>query len=203
MLGQRHAVRGDAGASGGKLANHGDVEVAKGRHRHGARDGRGREHQCVRDVLRLSVQQVPLLHTEAMLLVDHHEAKVEKLHVVLQQGVGADDDARLTGGRAQERRALLCHRQLSGDERGGEKRAQLGAEHLLHGAQVLSGQHLGGREENGLTAGVGDLQHGAQGHERFTRTHLTLHEPTHGNVRRNVGSNFGAYLCLIAGQRKG
>ena len=46
----------------------------------------------------LGAQPISLLDTEPVLLVDHHHAELMKLHGVLHQRVGADDDARLAGG---------------------------------------------------------------------------------------------------------
>ena len=49
-------------------------------------------------VFRLGPQRVALLHAEAVLLVDDHEAEVEELDLVLDQRMGADDDAGVAVG---------------------------------------------------------------------------------------------------------
>ena len=41
-------------------------------------------------VLRLLGQGRPLVHAEPVLLVRHHQAQLPVLHVLRQQGVGAD-----------------------------------------------------------------------------------------------------------------
>ena len=41
------------------------------------------------------------------------------------------------------------------------------------------GQHLGGREQRRLPAGVDDLQHRPQGHDRLARADLALQQPVH------------------------
>ena len=46
----------------------------------------------------LGAQPVSLFDTEPMLLVDDHHAEPVEVHSLLQQRVGADDDACLTGG---------------------------------------------------------------------------------------------------------
>ena len=54
---------------------------------------------------RLGPQRVPLLDAEAVLLVDHDQAQVGELDLLLDQGVGADDDAGVAGGHVEQRLA--------------------------------------------------------------------------------------------------
>ncbi len=46
---------------------------------------------------------VPLLDAEAVLLVDDDEGEIGELHVLLDEGMGADDDPSLARGRVEQR----------------------------------------------------------------------------------------------------
>ncbi len=55
----------------------------------------------------LAAQGVALLDTESMLLVDDDESEIGELDRILQQRMGADDDAGLPG-RSGEQRLTSC-----------------------------------------------------------------------------------------------
>ena len=93
-----------AAAAGRALLDDRDVQVAERRHRQRPRDGRGGHHQAVgRAVL---AQLGPLVDAELVLLVDHDQAQVVELDILLQQRDRADDDVDLAGG-------LICVRMSS------------------------------------------------------------------------------------------
>jgi len=99
-------VRGDRRAAGRQLRQRGDLQVAEHGHRHRARDRRRGHHQHVRPRARgLLAEHVALLDAEPVLLVDDHQAEVGELHLVLQQRVGADEDARVAGEHVAQRGA--------------------------------------------------------------------------------------------------
>jgi hypothetical protein len=63
-------------------------------------------------------ERLALVHSEAMLLIDDHEAKVEEFDVVAEQGVRSDHDAR-TARNGGEQSLLTCrNRQLASEEHG-------------------------------------------------------------------------------------
>ena len=93
----RHHVGGDRRASPRQLGQRGDLQVAEHGHGHGPGDRRGRHHQHVRRLVGLGPQGVALLHPEPVLLVHHDQAQVGEVHPLVQQRVGADHDAGLTG----------------------------------------------------------------------------------------------------------
>ena len=88
-------------------------------------------------------------------------AEVEEVDVLLEQGVGADDDAGVAAGDVEQGAAALGGRLAAGEERdpgavlGPAQHAALGevAEHRGDGAVVLRGEHLGRGEQRGLPAG--------------------------------------------------
>ena len=47
-------------------------------------------------------QRQALMHAEAMLLVDHRQREVAKLHILLEQRMGADEDVRIASGELLE-----------------------------------------------------------------------------------------------------
>ena len=99
-----------------------------------------------------------LLHAEAMLLVDDHEPEVVEVDGVLQERMGADDDAGLARGDGSEFVAALprgLRAREIGDPRAQVARAEQSglrerAEERSDGAQVLLGEHLGRGKQSSL-----------------------------------------------------
>ncbi len=67
---------------------------------------------------------------------------------------------------------------------------------------MLGGQHLGGRQQGALTAGVDDRQHGTQRYDRLARTHLALQQALHRSGLGEVGEDLLPHLQLTGCQRK-
>ncbi len=203
-----HHVAGDPGPPTGQLPQRAHLQVTEDGHRHRAGD-RGRGHdQQVRGGARLGPQRVALLDAEPVLLVDDDQAQVGELDRVLQQGVGADHEARdplgdVGQGGPPGRRTL-------GPGEQGHPGGLLGTAQLPGGGQrteqrrqrpvVLLGEHLGGGQQGGLPARVDHRQHGPQRHHRLARAHLTLEQPLHRVVGGQVGEQGRAHLLLAAGQ---
>jgi hypothetical protein len=149
-----------------------------------------------------------LLDPEPVLLVDHHQAEVVELDRLLEQGMGADHDAGLTGDRVEQGTALARRRQRTGDERnpGGfvvaAEHAALGhrAEHGDDRPVVLLREHLGRREQCRLPTGVDDLQHRAQRDHRLAGPDLALEQPVHRRGATQVDRDLVADLTLPVGQ---
>ena len=97
-FGHRDDGRLDRLSTGGELAERRDLQISEHRHRDGARDGRGRHDQHVGCHLGAVDQRCPLLDAEPVLLVDDQQTQLGELHVVLDQRMGADDEAGLAGG---------------------------------------------------------------------------------------------------------
>ena len=89
------------------------------------------------------------MDAEPVLLVDHHEGEIGERDIVLEQRVGADDQADLARREPVEnglaRLALLAAR-----ENGDLLANSLGQ--LLHGREMLANEDLGRRHQRGLTA---------------------------------------------------
>ena len=60
---------------------------------------------CGRRALGLLAQRVALLDAEPVLLVDHDQAQVGELHLLVEQGVGADHDPGRAGRGVEQRLA--------------------------------------------------------------------------------------------------
>ena len=74
------------------------------------------------------------------------------------------------------------------------------AEQLADAAGVLGGEHLGGREQRGLAAGVDDLGHGAQRDHRLARADLALQQPVHRLVAVELRGQLLPHLALALGE---
>ena len=69
-------------------------------------------------------------------------------------------------------------------------------------AGVLGGEHLGGREQRGLAAGVDDLGHGPQRDDGLARADLALQQPVHRLVAVELGGELLPHLALALGERR-
>ncbi|SLC84659.1 Uncharacterised protein [Mycobacteroides abscessus subsp. massiliense] len=70
------------------------------------------------DALRsLGPQAIPLFNAEAVLLVHNHQAQIVKVHRVLQQRMGSDDDAREAGRHIGLDLLLRRRRHRTGEQR--------------------------------------------------------------------------------------
>ena len=107
-----------------QLAQGRDVEVAVGRQRQSARDRRGCHVQDVGDDAAgaLGVECGALPDSEAVLLVDHRDREVAELDAVLDQGVGADDEAELAARQVPEQIAPALGRDRARQQRRRQRR---------------------------------------------------------------------------------
>ena len=86
---ERNGAGVDRLAAGRLLAQFGDVHVAEISEHQRARDRRRGEHQHV-DRLALLRQRQPLMHAEAVLLVDDGQREIVEGDILLEQRMGAE-----------------------------------------------------------------------------------------------------------------
>ena len=158
----------------------------------------------------LAAQRVALLDAEAVLLVDDDEGEVEEVDVLLQQRVGADDDAGVAADDVEQGAAALGGRLAAGEQRhpgavlGAAQHAALGevAEHRGDGAVVLRGEHLGGGEQRGLPTGIHGREHRAQGDHGLAGADLALEQAVHRHVAPQLVGDGRGHLALAGGERE-
>ena len=68
---------------------------------------------------------------------------------------------------------------------------------------VLGRQHLGGRHQGPLAAGIDGREQGRNRHHGFAAAHVPLHQPGHRLVPGQVGVDLGQHPPLGTGERKG
>ena len=83
------------------------VHVAEKSQSQSARD-RSRRHGQHVNGLALFAKRQPLVDAETMLFVDHREAEAGEDDIVLNQGMGADDDVQRAARQSFERRAAFA-----------------------------------------------------------------------------------------------
>ena len=91
-------VGADGPAAGGQLIDDRDLQVAVDDHGQGAGDGGGGHDQHM-GVLSLLPQGGPLLHPEPVLLIGDDQPQIRKGGVIGEEGVGADAEVDLPGGK--------------------------------------------------------------------------------------------------------
>src|SRR5674476_605 len=146
---QRNRAGVDRLAAGRLLAQFGDVHVAEISQHQRARDRRGGEHQHV-DRLALLRQRQPLMHAEAMLLVDNGERQIVERDILLEQRVGADQEIDVAERQPVEN-SLAFAAALAAGEDGDAQAGGLGQRR--DGLEMLAGEDFGRRHERRLASG--------------------------------------------------
>ena len=146
------------------------------------------------------LQAGPLPHAELVLLVDHDQAELGELDVLLHDGLRADDQVELAGGDLGERLAALGRRQRSGQQPPADA---AGGEELLDRGGMLPGQDFGRGHQRRLLAVRNRQQHRVHGHDGLAAAHVPLHQPIHRVRPGHVGRDFGDHLVLPGGQLEG
>ena len=110
------------------------------------------------------------------------------MHVVLHDGVRAEDDVELAGARLLKQARPFGFREAAGEERPLDA---AGFEQPGKRVGVLAGEDFGGRHEGGLLA-VGDRdEHRVECDDRLAAADVALQQAVHGAVERHVGRDFG------------
>ena len=186
--------------SGGQLVNDGTVEVSIEGHSEGARDGSGGHHKDMGRYGRLVPELATLFDTEAVLLVDDNKAEVTELDIVLDEGMGADEEVNLAFGK------LLLYLFLGGGTQRAGKEFDphpYSFEHTLEGVEMLSGEDFGRSHETSLTTIVDSQQHAHQSHQRLATAHITLHEAVHLAATAHILADFLHHAFLRSGEGEG
>src|SRR6266852_1499716 len=173
-------ARDDGRAAGGKLIEDGNVEVAIESERKRARDGRGGEDEDVRGVAAgggFVHEALALEDAEAVLLVNGDEAEAGEFDVVLDEGVGADDELGFAGADALEGGGFFRSFQAADKEL--DAIACFG-EDAAGGKKMLDGENFRGRHEGGLRAVFDGDDRGLEGDDGFAAADVALEETIHG-----------------------
>ncbi len=177
------------------------VHVAIAREQQRARDRRRGHHQelgAAAAALRLKPE--PLMHAEAVLLVDDHEGEVLEGDRLLKQRVGADQD--VDAPVAQARKDLLpLLATLAPGEKGDAKTRRRGE--ALDGLEVLPGEQLGRRHQRRLSAGLDRGRHGEQRDDGLAAADIALQQPDHAVRPGEIGVDLGKRARLRARQLEG
>ncbi len=183
----------------GEFVDGGGIQIGIGRHRQGARNRRGGHDQLMRVEALLQTflpQRQTLMNTKAVLFVDNHQRQAVKLHLFLENGVRADNHLHLPAGYRlllrKARFALLLPGQPAhfNSQRGKPVTEIVG---------VLLGQQFRRCHQRHLLA-VGDsAQSGQRGDQRFTGTHIALHQAHHRHIQRHIAFDLGGHPRLGAG----
>ena len=147
--GERNGAGVDRLAAGRLLAQFGHVHVAEKSEHQRARDRRRREHQHV-DRFAFLRQRQPLMHAEAVLLVDDGERQIVERDVFLKERMGADQQVDVAQRETIENAFALAAALAPGED--GDAHAG-GLRQRRDGLQMLAGEDFGRRHEGGLAAG--------------------------------------------------
>ena len=140
-----------------------------------------------------------LSHAEAVLLVDNHQSEVAKLHHILEQSMGADNNLQ----RAIEKIAVYGFALFfaSGTGEQGAFNAQR-LYQMAYGFEMLGGENLGGSHNGSLIIVVERQKHAHECHESLSAAHVALKETIHLSAAAHIGANLLDNSLLSAGECK-
>ena len=149
--------------------------------------------------MRFSSQGKPLLHAEAVLLVDDRERETREGDLLLKQSMRADGDHRLRTLQLLRDCLPLRRRESSvqPSDRYPERTKPVGE--LAH---VLLGEDLGGRHHRRLAAGIDRGEAGDRGDDGFAAADVALQQPLHRMRLREVAQDLRHGAALRARQSK-
>ena len=126
-------------------------------------------------------------------------ASFAKRHLVLEQRVRADREARAAAGEQRLRLAPCLRGHAAGDQQRREAERREPAPEILG---VLLGEELGRRHECRLAARLDDIGRGERGDDGLARADVALHEAQHRVWRREVAAHFRNDAALRARERE-
>ena len=188
------------GASRRQLVDHRDVEVRVRGHRERPRDRRRRHDQLMRPPVAgraLLPQTQPLVHAEAMLLVDDRNRERGEFDALLEQRVRADHDP---GVAAAHRGEGLAPRPRARPPREQRDRNAERFEPPVEIACVLVGEQFRRRHQCDLSARLERPAGGERGDQGLAAADVALHEPKHRRRPRQVGLDLTEHVRLRGGE---
>ena len=194
---ERNGAGVDRLAAGRLLAQFRDIHVTEIGQHQSARDRRRGEHQHV-DSFAFLRQRQPLVHAEAVLLVDDGEREIVEGNVLLEQGMGAEQEIDVAEGEPVE--DFLARRSaLAAGEDGDMQARRFGQR--LDGVEVLAGEDFGRRHEGGLPAGLDHGRRRQQRHHGLAGADIALQQPQHALRQRQVVDDVVERFLLRVGER--
>lgn len=190
-----------------------EVEIAEEGEREGAGDGRRCHAEKMRRVGGRSIQALecqllqlgPLRDAEAMLLIYHDEGELAEVHLVFEEGMGADDDIGDAGLYRFDESwfgELIAIELAPAPGEEGDLEAFFGEE-LGESLGVLDGQDFGRGEEGSLIAGLTRRQYGEGRDHCLAASHIAVEESIHRMRLPEVFQNFFDGFVLSAGEFEG
>ena len=183
-------------AAGRHFVEPADVHLAIMGEGERARDGRGGHDQEVRRALGLLGEHHALGDAEAVLLVHNGEAEAFVGDMLLEDGVGADEDVDRAVGKTHQ--AALPRTPLLPPGQDGDVDRQAG-EHAGERVMMLAGEDFGRGEQGRLRAGLDRREHRHQRDEGLARADIALEQAEHRHVLLEVALDLPHRPLLRAG----
>ena len=188
----------DRSAARGKLIDLAHIQIAVDREGQGAGDGCGGHREQV-GLQSLGHQTVSLPDAEAVLLIHHHQPQPGKLNWILQEGMGAHQDLKLSVDQVLQQFPPPSGRGGAGEQ--GTAHVQLG-QPVGELGEMLLGQHLGGGHQGALAACLDGAEQGSEGHHGLAAAHIPLEQSCHRLGTGQVMADLGQHAILGAGEGK-
>ena len=145
-------------------------------------------------------QAIPLMHTETVLFIHHHQPQAVENDRILEQGMGAHQHLQRTVGQVIQQLPTAGPRR--GSRQQGDAHMEL-RQPLTEVAVMLLGQHLRGGHQGPLPARGNGAEQRCNGNHRFARAHVPLHQTGHGFAARQIGFDLLKHPLLGCGEAEG
>ena len=177
------------------------IHVAIAREQQRARDRRRGHHQKLgARACALGLEREPLMHAEAMLLVDDDQAEVFEGDLLLEQRVRADQDVDVARLERVEDLGALASALAAREQRNAQASRRAEA---ADGLKMLARQQFGRRHQCRLRAGLDRRRHGEERHDRLAAADIALEQAQHAAGAREIGVDLGERAGLRAREREG
>ena len=184
----------DRMAVGRRGLDHAQVARARERHVERARDRRGAHREHVHGGAH-RLEDLLVLHAEALLFVDHDEPELLEFHIALQQPMGADEDIDLAGGGGREDAFLLRFGAEAADHFDGDR---VTGHALAKCVEMLLREHGRRHEHRDLAAALHGLERGADRDLGFAEADVAADEAVHWAWLFMIGLRFLDGAKLVA-----
>ena len=183
-----------------QLADQGNLQIAIYRQGQRPRNRRSRHHQHIRHQPALLFQHCPLIDAEAVLLISHHQPQIGKGNILLNEGMGADDNIYLMGSQPVIHFLLRLFSQPPGQKGHPYAKGLQGAGEAL---KMLPCQYFRRCHHGSLKAVFHCLHQGQHGNHGLAGAYIPLHQPPHGHRPLHIIADILPCILLVISQPEG
>ena len=141
-----------------------------------------------------------MIDAEAVLLISHHQPQIGKGNILLNEGMGADDNIYLMGSQPVIHFLLRLFSQPPGQKGHPYAKGLQGAGEAL---KMLPCQYFRRCHHGSLKAVFHCLHQGQHGNHGLAGAYISLHQPPHGHRPLHIIADILPCILLVISQPEG